>query len=97
MAGEVLLALDDVVEELAALHVLHDEEELLGGLDDFVELDDVGVADELQDVDLPRDALHVRHVHDLLLLQDLDRHLLARGDVRRRLHLPERPLPQRLP
>ena len=43
----LLLGFDNVVEELASLHVLHDEEELLGGLDDFVELDDAGVADQL--------------------------------------------------
>ena len=36
MGKGVLFALDDVVEELAGLHVLHDEEELLGGLDYFV-------------------------------------------------------------
>jgi hypothetical protein len=94
---DLLFALDDVVEELSALHVLHDEEELLGGLDDLVQLDDVGVPDEFEDVDLPRNPLHIRHVDYLLLLQYLYRHLFARGDVGRRFHLPESPLSQRFP
>ena len=51
--GEVLFALDDVVEQLPALHVLHYQEELLRGFDYLVELNDVEVADQLQDVDLP--------------------------------------------
>lgn len=45
-------ALDNVVEQLSALHVLHYQEQLFGGFDDFVELDYVRVADQLEDVDL---------------------------------------------
>ena len=33
----------DIVEQLALLHVFHDEEELLGCLDDLVKLYDIGV------------------------------------------------------
>ena len=57
-----------VVEELAVLHELHDEEQLLGGLDYLVELDEVRVADEFEDVDLAGDALDVGHLTDFLLL-----------------------------
>lgn len=32
----LLFALDDIVEELSALHILHNQEELLWGLDDFI-------------------------------------------------------------
>lgn len=96
MGGGVLLLFGDVVEELPARAVLHDEEEVLGGLDDFVELDEVGVADEFEDVYFAGDALDVRHVHDLLLLQHLHCHLLARPLVDRQLYLPERALAQRL-
>lgn len=42
--NELLFALDDIVEELSAFHILHDEEELLGGFDDLVQLDDVGMS-----------------------------------------------------
>ena len=35
---------DDVVEELTAVAVLHDHVQLFFGLDDFIELDHVGVS-----------------------------------------------------
>lgn len=96
MGGGVLLLLGDVVEELATRAVLHDQEEVLGRLDNLVELDEVRVADQFEDVDLAGDTFDVRYVHDLLLLQHLHCHLLARPLVDRQLHLPERPLAQRL-
>jgi hypothetical protein len=34
---------------------------------DVVQLDDRGVPDQLQDVDLPGHSLHIRHIDDLLL------------------------------
>ena len=55
----------------------------------FVELHDVGVADELQDLDFSSDALDVALVLDLLFLQDLDGHALLRGHVNAQLDLPE--------
>lgn len=45
----------------------------------LVQLDDVRVANYLQNVDFPGDSLNVRLVLDLVLLQDLDGHLLT-GD-----------------
>ena len=59
---------NDVVEQFAVLHILHNQEKILGSLDDLVELDDVRVPHSLQDVDLPRHSLHVGHVHYTLLL-----------------------------
>lgn len=55
------------------------------------------MADEFEDMDLSRDPLDVCYIDYLLLLQDLDRHLLPSWNVDRAFHLPERPLPQRLP
>ena len=97
MGAGVHAAVHDVVEELAVLRVLHDDEDAVGRLDDLVELRDGGVAHQFEDVQLARDPLHVRDVLDLLLLQDLDRHRLSRLPVHRLLHLPERPLPDSLP
>lgn len=54
--------LNNIVKQLAVLYVLHDEEEMAAGFDDLVQLDDGRVADELQDVDLPRNSLHIGHV-----------------------------------
>lgn len=78
----VLLGLDDVVEKLPSLHVLHDEKKLFGGLDDLIKLNDAGMADEFQDVDFAGDSLDVGNIDDFLLLQDLDCHFLARLDMR---------------
>ena len=43
----------------------------------LVELNDVRVADKLENVDLARNSLEVGHVGDALLLEDLD------GDLRK--------------
>ena len=47
--------LDDTVEKLASAHELHDEVDLVGGVEDVVQLDAVGVVDALQDLNLPLD------------------------------------------
>lgn len=60
--------LDDVVKQFPVLHVLHHEEEVFGSLYDLVKLDDVGVSDCLEYVDLSSDPLHVCHVHNSFLL-----------------------------
>ena len=70
------LVLHDVVKQFAATCILHDQVELLRCLNDLVELDDVRVPDHLQDVDLPRDSLHVVHVLYLVLLKYFDGNLL---------------------
>ncbi len=68
------LAVDDVFEQLAALCVLHDQEELFGTFDDFVELDEVRMPDDLEYVDLSGDPLDVCDLDDLVLVEDLDGH-----------------------
>ena len=70
-----LLLFDDVVEELAAAHELHDQKQLLRRLDDLEQLDDVRVPDQLEDVDFARDALYVSISSDFALFEDFDRHL----------------------
>ena len=90
------LLLNDVVEELSAFHELHNQKQMFGGFDDFVELDDVGVADELEDVDFTGDSFDVGHIDDLLLFEDLDGDFLTRDDVDAHLDLAKRPLAQGL-
>ena len=48
----VLFILDDVVEEFAVGRILHHQKQVLGRFDQLVQLDDVGVANQLQYVDL---------------------------------------------
>ena len=80
---------DNVVEQLAARRVLHDEAELLVGLDDLrrgealegratylVELHELRVTNDLENVDFAGDALHVGDICDFVLFEDFD------GDLR---------------
>ena len=76
-----LLLLDDVVEKFATTDELHDEEQLLGRLDDFEKLDDVGVSDHLENVDLSGDSQHVSLSRDLALLENFDCHLPQRAHL----------------
>lgn len=62
------LVLHNQVEEFAALHELHDEIEILLGLDDFVDLDYVWMVQLLEDFDFTTDALHVFLLFDTGLL-----------------------------
>jgi hypothetical protein len=43
----------DEVEQVAARHVLHDEEDVIVSLNDGMQLDHVWVAQHLEDADLP--------------------------------------------
>ena len=75
------LPLDDVVEQLTSVGVLHDEEQLARSFNDFIQLDHVGVSNNLQNVDFPRHPLHVRLVLYLIFFQNLDGHFLAGDEV----------------
>jgi len=62
----------------------------------LVELDDVGMAQDLEDADLSRDALDVSLLHYFLLLQCLNCHLLVGGQVYSQPHFPKGSLPDAL-
>ena len=66
------LILDDVVEKLATISILHDEVQLLGRLDDFIELDNVRVSDHLQDVDFSCDSFDIVNVLNLVFFENFD-------------------------
>lgn len=51
---------------------------------------------DLEDADLASNALDIRLLDDLLLLQGLNGHFLAGGDVHAQSHLPESALADRL-
>lgn len=69
---------DNLVEQLASTGKLHDQLQLLGRLDDFLELDYVGVAYQLQDVDLTRHSLDVSNVCYPFFFKNFDCHLFTR-------------------
>ena len=74
-------SLDDVIKELTSFSVLHDEMDVGFGLDDFIELDDVGVAEDFEDADLTGDAFDVGLFDDFLFLQGFDGDFLLGEDV----------------
>lgn len=78
---------DDVVKQLTTARILHDEKQLPRSFDDLIQLHHVRVPDELQDLDLTGNTLDIGHVHNLLLLQHLDRYSLACQDMPSKLHL----------
>lgn len=70
-----------MVKELAVFDILHDQEEMPRGLDDFVELDDTGVADQFEDVYLSRHSFHISYVDYFLFHQYFDSYFLASEGV----------------
>lgn len=63
------LVRDNILEEFAAPRVLHNQEKFFFALNDLVELDDDGVSDNLEDVDFSADTVHIRRIHNLVLLE----------------------------
>jgi hypothetical protein len=61
------LFLDDVVKKFAPTSVLSNQEQLFRCLNDFKQLDDVGVPNALQNINLPGYSLNISLLNNLLL------------------------------
>ena len=72
------LPIDYLLEEVAAISILHYEEQLLRLFDDLVELNDKFMLNELEDLDLSTDALDICLLTYQLLLEYLYSDLLTR-------------------
>jgi len=83
------VALHDVVEQLTSFSELHYQVQLLGGLNDFVQLDDVGMPNDLEDMNLSSDSFDVVDIDDLVFLQNLYGDLLACQVVDSKFNLTE--------
>mmetsp|Transcript_9518 Transcript_9518/g.15582 ORF Transcript_9518/g.15582 Transcript_9518/m.15582 type:complete len:287 (+) Transcript_9518:501-1361(+) len=70
LLAETLVALE-VVEKLTTVDVVHDEEELVGGLERVVEVDEEGVAELLQNALLGARVLEFVSLDNRLLVEDL--------------------------
>ena len=81
--------LHDVLEELAARAILHDEVQVIVVLYHFVQLDYLRVTHLLQDGDFTIDPLNIRMVLDLVLLENLDGDFVAGDYMRALLHFTE--------
>jgi len=71
----------DKVEELAAVGILHDHEELFIRFYDLIELDNVGMAHLLEDFNLARNSLNILLIVYFVLFKDLDSHLFSSEHV----------------
>ncbi|CAM0910337.1 unnamed protein product [Alopecurus aequalis] len=86
----------DVAVERAATDVLHDDEDARLAGHDLVELHDVGVAQAAHDGDLALDLVDRAELDELLLVHDLDCHLLLGVRVPREVHFGEVALAEQL-
>lgn len=76
--------------------MLHNQKESPWRFDDFIKLDYVRVSNDFQNVDLAADPLYIVDVRDLVLLQDLDGHLLVSKQVDPLFDFTKGPLTERL-
>jgi hypothetical protein len=67
--------LHDMVEKLPAICVFHDKEEFLGGFDNFVELNDMRVAELFENLNFFRNPLDIGLFLNLVLLEYFDSNL----------------------
>lgn len=81
--------LHDVLKQLTARAILHDEVQVVMVLNHLVQLDNLRVTHLLQDGDLTIDPLNVRMVLDLVLFENLDSYFVAGHYVRTLLHFTE--------
>lgn len=71
--GEGLhFTIHDIIKEFAMLRVLHDNEDVGGGLDDFIHLCDGGMPGYFEDMELAGYPFHICYILYLILLQNLD-------------------------
>jgi hypothetical protein len=80
---------DNVLEELSAGAILHDQVEVVIVLDHFVQLDYMRMPHFLENRDFAIDPVDVGLIFDLVFFQDLDGHLVARDNVRALLNFAE--------
>ena len=88
--------LDNVIEELSTTCMLHDEVQLVLGLDDLIKLDDIPVANLLENLDFTSDPINVCLVLDLALFEYFDCNLFASDCLYPKLDFSECSLAQRL-
>ena len=65
----------DIVEEFTPARKLHNQVQLARCFNYLVQLDDVRMANQFQNVDLPSDSLHVCDVRDATFFKYLDGHV----------------------
>lgn len=85
---------DDFVEEVASFCILHDEVELFGSFDDFVELDNKRVSEFFHDFELAGYPDYIGVLEDQVLFEDLDCYVFLSEFVQSQLDFAEVALAQ---
>ena len=86
--------LHNMVKELTTRSVLHDQEQLFGCFNNFVQLDYVGMSDYLEYLNFSHHSVDVCLVIDFFLFQYFDCYLLLRQQMGAFAHLAKRALSQ---
>lgn len=73
--------LDDLLKEFTLRDELHDEEELFGGFDNFVELDKIGVSDLFEDVYFAGDSFYIGNIDNFIFFKYFDGNFFSRYRV----------------
>lgn len=58
-----------IIKQFSTTSILHDKVELFGSFNDFIELYDIGMSDQLKNVDFSGHSFYVRHISYSVLLQ----------------------------
>ncbi len=72
---------DDVIEKFTAFSILHDEVDVGFCFDNFVELDDVGMAEDFEDANFASDAFDIGLFDNFLFLKGFDGDFFLSEDV----------------
>lgn len=63
---------DNVVKKLSFFHQFHDKKEVLGGLDNFIELNDIWMSYKFENMNFPGHTFNISYINNLVLLEHLD-------------------------
>ena len=80
---------DDVLKQLPLTDILHDQEQLFGCFDDLIQLDDVGMANLLEDADLSGDSFNIRNISYFAFFKNFNCNFFLSLRMDPHLHLPE--------
>lgn len=91
------LYLHDVVKQLTATGIFHNEVQFFLCLYDLIELHNLRMPNDLKDVDLSRYPLHICHIDNLAFLKDLNSNFFLSESVSPQFDFAECSLTNRLP
>ena len=74
----LLFLVRNIVKQLSSWTVLHNQKQVFGSLNYFVELNEIGMSYKFKDVDFPAHSFYIANICYLLFFQYFNRHFLLR-------------------